>query len=79
MENLKIFLDHLCFSIICTGVGAMVLYVILYGIGAASAITNHLPATGISGVLSLGSALLFTYQTIKNRAGRPIIYTRRQN
>ena len=69
MENLKIFFDHLYFSIICVGVGAIVLYVILYGIGAESAISNHLLATGIAcGALCAGLALILTYRTMKNRA-----------
>jgi hypothetical protein len=55
MENLKILLGHLCFSIIHIGVGAIVLYIILYGIGGESAISNHLLATGLTcGVLCLG-------------------------
>ena len=79
MEDPKIFLDHLLFSIICIGAGAIVLYVILYGIGVESAISNHLLATGLAcGVLCLGSALCFTYLIMMNRASRPIIYTRRQ-
>ena len=79
MENLKILPDHLYLSNICIGVGAIVLYVILYGIGVESAISNHLLATGLAcGVLCLGSAFFFTYLTMKNRASRPIIYSRRQ-
>lgn len=79
MEDLKILPDHLYLSNIYIGVGAIILYVIFYGIGVESAISNHLLATGLAcGVLCLGSALCFTYLIMMNRASRPIIYTRRQ-
>ncbi len=57
--KLEDYFDHLYFSIISIGVGAIVLDVILYGIGAESAtISNHLLAAGLTcGVLCLGSAL----------------------
>jgi hypothetical protein len=79
MENPKIFPDHLYLSNICIGVGVIVLYVILYGIGVELAISNHLLAAGLAcRVLCLGSALYFTYLIMMNRASRPIISTRRQ-
>ena len=60
MEHLRVFLDHLYFSIICVGVGLIVLYVILSGIGAESAISNHLLFTGIiCGVSVLRVGLFF--------------------
>ncbi|MGO9570019.1 MAG: hypothetical protein ACLP5H_21020 [Desulfomonilaceae bacterium] len=79
MENLKIFFDHLYFSVICVGIGAIVLYVILCGIGAERVISTHLLATGITcGALCCELALILTYRSVKSRASRPIIYTRRQ-
>jgi hypothetical protein len=73
METLKILLDHLYFSIICVGLGALVLYIILYSIGEASAVNNHPFAVGIAcAALCFGLAGLFTYRTVKRRAERPI-------
>jgi hypothetical protein len=79
MEILRIFLDHLYFSIICVGIGAIVVYVILYGIGEGAAMSNHLLALGIAcGLLCSGLAGLLTHRTLKSRVQRPVIYTRRQ-
>ncbi len=79
MELLKIFLGHLYFSIVCVAVGLIVLYVILRGMGAESAISNHLLAIAITcGLICSGMAVFFTHRTIKSRARQPIVYTRRQ-
>jgi len=79
MENLKIFMDHLYFSVICVGVGLIILYLILAGIGVQSVISNHLVTTGIAcAALCCGLGLFFTYRTLKSRTSRPISYTRRQ-
>jgi hypothetical protein len=78
MESMKVFLDHLYFSIVCVAVGVLVLYLMLIGINAESIIYNNLLALGIiCCVLCCALAAFLTFRTIKGRIRQPIIYTRR--
>ena len=90
MENVKVFLSHLYFSLVVVLLGMIGLYIVLYIIDLALSpvhlsfgfrgfsVGNHLKLlAAVWVVVSLGVAGVLTHSTIKNRPVDRVMYTKR--
>jgi hypothetical protein len=79
MEKIKVFLDHLYFSLVSVAVGLALVYLILSGVGADSSFSDHKLAVGCVWLgASAALAALLTYRTVRNRRQPSIPYTHRE-
>ena len=80
MGNVRLFFDHLFFSLISVWVVLVVAY---FGLAAASDAFSITEAPWLAVALWVGPSLLlagyFTFRSIRNRPSDTIVYTRRES
>jgi len=80
MGNVRVFFDHLFFSLIAIWVLLVIGYFGLVVAADDSLISDNLWFTAMAWVVSsLVLAGFFTYRSIKNRPSDAIVYTRRES
>jgi hypothetical protein len=77
MDLIKTFLGHFYFSVCCTAVVFLVLYVLVTGVDSSFSPNIYL-VLGAFVAVSVGLAGFLTYLTIRNRPKDHIVYTRRE-
>jgi hypothetical protein len=79
MSNVRVFFDHLFFSLISVWVVLVIAY---FGLAVASDAFSVTDNPWLAAGLWVGPSLLlagfFTYRTIKNRPSDTIVYTQRE-
>jgi len=80
MENTRVFLDHLVFSLVSVFVAILVFSFIVGGIAPDFSLADHFwSVAAIWGVLSVSLAALLTYLSMKRRPSGQINFTRRKS
>lgn len=80
MATLKIFADHLYFSLACFAVGFVILYALLAAVGYGVAVGQNIWAIlGAWIALSAVTAGILTQRTLQKRKEASILFTRRKS
>lgn len=80
MADVKVFLDHLVFSVLSVGFVAVLLHLAIRAVDDSTPFDEHIwIMTGLCLAVALSLAGFLTYRTIKGRPSDEIVYTRRES